>query len=85
MLATAPSESAPPEESEPPIPEPGPDDPELSASAEPPVSDAAWKAVEGKQVELREGHAVFVAAGAEHRFVGYENLTVLVIFDRQPR
>ena len=40
---------------------------------------------EGKQVELREGHAVFVAAGAEHRFVGYENLTVLVIFDRQPR
>jgi mannose-6-phosphate isomerase-like protein (cupin superfamily) len=39
--------------------------------------------VEGEQVELREGHAVFVAAGAEHRFVGYENLTVLVIFERQ--
>jgi mannose-6-phosphate isomerase-like protein (cupin superfamily) len=41
--------------------------------------------VEGEQVELEEGHAVFVAAGAEHRFVGYENLTVLVIFDRRPR
>jgi mannose-6-phosphate isomerase-like protein (cupin superfamily) len=38
--------------------------------------------VEGKPVELREGHAVFVPAGAEHRFVGYERLSVLVIFER---
>jgi mannose-6-phosphate isomerase-like protein (cupin superfamily) len=38
--------------------------------------------VEGEQVELREGHAVFVSAGAEHRFVGYERLSVLVIFER---
>ena len=38
--------------------------------------------VEGEQVELREGHAVFVPAGAEHRFVGYEQLAVLVIFER---
>jgi mannose-6-phosphate isomerase-like protein (cupin superfamily) len=38
--------------------------------------------VEGKQVELREGHAVFVPAGAEHRFIGYERLSVLVIFER---
>jgi mannose-6-phosphate isomerase-like protein (cupin superfamily) len=38
--------------------------------------------VEGEQVELREGHAVFVPAGAEHRFVGYERLSVLVIFER---
>src|SRR3954463_16332538 len=28
--------------------------------------------VEQEQVELQEGHAVFVPAGAEHRFVGYE-------------
>jgi mannose-6-phosphate isomerase-like protein (cupin superfamily) len=41
--------------------------------------------VEGKSVELREGHAVFVPAGAEHRFVGYEQLSVLVIFDKRPR
>jgi mannose-6-phosphate isomerase-like protein (cupin superfamily) len=41
--------------------------------------------VEGKQVELREGQAVFVPAGAEHRFVGYEQLSVLVIFERTPR
>jgi mannose-6-phosphate isomerase-like protein (cupin superfamily) len=38
--------------------------------------------VEGKPVDLREGHAVFVPAGAEHRFTGYEQLTVLVIFER---
>jgi mannose-6-phosphate isomerase-like protein (cupin superfamily) len=41
--------------------------------------------VEGEQVELREGHAVFVPAGAEHRFVGYEQLSVLVIFERWQR
>ncbi len=41
--------------------------------------------VEGKQVELREGHAVFVPAGADHRFVGYEQLSVLVIFERRPQ
>ena len=38
--------------------------------------------VAGEQVELREGHAVFVPAGAEHRFVGYERLSVLVIFEK---
>lgn len=41
--------------------------------------------IEGEPIELREGHAVFVPAGAEHRFVGYENLAVLVIFERRPR
>jgi mannose-6-phosphate isomerase-like protein (cupin superfamily) len=39
--------------------------------------------IEGENVELREGHAVFVPAGAEHRFVGYEHLSVLVIFERR--
>jgi mannose-6-phosphate isomerase-like protein (cupin superfamily) len=38
--------------------------------------------VAGEEVELREGHAVFVPAGAEHRFVGYERLSVLVIFEK---
>jgi len=41
--------------------------------------------VEAEKVELREGHAVFVPAGAEHRFVGYEQLSVLVIFERWRR
>jgi mannose-6-phosphate isomerase-like protein (cupin superfamily) len=39
--------------------------------------------VESKPVELREGHAVFVPAAAEHRFTGYEHLAVLVIFERR--
>jgi len=38
---------------------------------------------EGRNVELRRGHAVFVPAGAEHRFVGYEQLSVLVIFEKR--
>jgi mannose-6-phosphate isomerase-like protein (cupin superfamily) len=38
--------------------------------------------VEGDAVELAEGQAVFVPAGAEHRFTGYEGLTVLVVFER---
>ena len=40
--------------------------------------------IEDERVELREGSAVFVPAGAEHRFVGYELLSVLVIFERRP-
>jgi mannose-6-phosphate isomerase-like protein (cupin superfamily) len=38
--------------------------------------------VEGKRVELHEGEATFVPAGAEHGFVGYEQLSVLVIFEK---
>jgi mannose-6-phosphate isomerase-like protein (cupin superfamily) len=40
--------------------------------------------VEGEKVELREGHALFVPAHAEHRFSGYESLSLLVIFERAP-
>src|SRR5688572_32193555 len=36
--------------------------------------------IEGETVALAEGQAAFVPAGAEHRFVGYEQLSVLVIF-----
>ena len=39
--------------------------------------------VEGEAVQLREGHAVFVPAGADHRFSAYEHLAVLVIFERR--
>jgi len=38
--------------------------------------------VEGEEIELEEGQAMFVAAGAEHRFTGYESLSLLVIFAR---
>ncbi len=37
--------------------------------------------VEGEQTQLREGEALFVAAGAEHRFTAYEQLALLVIFN----
>ena len=40
--------------------------------------------VEGTKTDLREGNAIFVPAGAEHRFSGYEQLSVLVIFERKP-
>src|SRR5919109_979279 len=39
--------------------------------------------VEGESTPVEEGSAVFVPAGAEHRFVGYEGLSVLVTFARQ--
>src|SRR6516225_8415263 len=39
--------------------------------------------VEGVPVDLREGQAVFVPAGADHRFSAYEQLAVLVIFERR--
>jgi mannose-6-phosphate isomerase-like protein (cupin superfamily) len=38
--------------------------------------------VEGESVPVKEGDAVFVQAGADHRFSAYEHLSVLVIFDR---
>ena len=40
--------------------------------------------VEGRRIELEEGNAVFVPAGADHRFSAYEHLSVLVIFERRP-
>jgi mannose-6-phosphate isomerase-like protein (cupin superfamily) len=40
--------------------------------------------VEGAEVAVREGSAVFVEAGADHRFTAYEHLSVLVIFERKP-
>jgi mannose-6-phosphate isomerase-like protein (cupin superfamily) len=40
--------------------------------------------VEGEGVPVREGSAVFVEAGADHRFTAYEHLSVLVIFEHKP-
>ena len=36
--------------------------------------------VEGQATPVSEGQAVFVPAGADHQFTGYEGLSVLVIF-----
>lgn len=38
--------------------------------------------VEGEQIPVEEGAAIYVKAGAEHQFIGYESLSVLVIFDK---
>jgi mannose-6-phosphate isomerase-like protein (cupin superfamily) len=40
--------------------------------------------VEGKTVAVKEGSAIFVEAGADHRFTAYEHLAVLVLFERKP-
>jgi mannose-6-phosphate isomerase-like protein (cupin superfamily) len=41
--------------------------------------------VDGKPVPLAEGQAVFVPAGARHQFIGYEHLSLLVLFARRWR
>jgi mannose-6-phosphate isomerase-like protein (cupin superfamily) len=38
--------------------------------------------VEGEDVAVKEGDALFVEAGAEHGFSAYEQLALLVIFER---
>ncbi len=38
--------------------------------------------VEGEILPISEGTALFVPAGAEHQFTGYESLSLLVIFTR---
>ena len=38
--------------------------------------------IEGDSIELSEGKAAFVPAGAGHQFTGYEGLSVLVVFAR---
>jgi mannose-6-phosphate isomerase-like protein (cupin superfamily) len=40
--------------------------------------------VEGEPIPVEEGKAAFVPAGADHRFTGYEGLSVLVVFARAP-
>ena len=47
-------------------------------------AEAAGAVVEDAEVPVREGTALFVEAGAEHRFSAYENLSLLVIFERKP-
>jgi mannose-6-phosphate isomerase-like protein (cupin superfamily) len=39
--------------------------------------------IEGESMPVEEGVAAFVPAGADHRFTGYEGLSVLVVFARQ--
>ena len=47
-----------------------------------PLSGSGILDVEGKEVPVREGEAIFVEAGADHRFTAYESLSLLVVFTR---
>jgi mannose-6-phosphate isomerase-like protein (cupin superfamily) len=47
-----------------------------------PLAGTGVLRVDGEDVPVREGEAIFVAAGAAHRFAGYETLSLLVIFAR---
>ena len=38
--------------------------------------------VEDESFDLQVGGCVYVKAGADHRFTGYEGLSVLVVFDK---
>ena len=41
--------------------------------------------IEGERHALLKGEAIFVPAGADHRFTAYEQLSLLVVFDKRPR
>jgi mannose-6-phosphate isomerase-like protein (cupin superfamily) len=56
---------------------------------QPHADDEIYVVLEGRgtlelegEIDLREGQSAFVPAGAEHRFSGYENLSLLVVFAR---
>ena len=46
------------------------------------LGGAASSTVEDESIEVSEGQAAFVPAGADHKFIGYEGLSVLVVFSR---
>jgi len=46
------------------------------------LSGSGTLEIEGRAMPVSEGQALFVPAGAEHRFTGYEGLSVLVVFAR---
>ena len=48
-----------------------------------PLEGTGTLEVEGDSVLVRQGEAVFVEAGADHRFTAYESLSVLVVFARK--
>jgi mannose-6-phosphate isomerase-like protein (cupin superfamily) len=66
-------------------PEPDHQQPHLDDEVYIVLEGAGTLEVEGERVDLREGQATFVPAGAVHQFVGYEQLSVLVIFEKGRR
>jgi len=63
-------------------PEPDRQQPHADDEIYVPLEGSGTLEVEGEDVPVRHGEAIFVEAGAEHRFTAYESLSVLVIFAR---
>ena len=63
-------------------PEPDRQQPHADDEIYVPLSGSGVLEVGGEDVPVREGEAIFVEAGADHRFTAYESLSVLVIFAR---
>ena len=63
-------------------PEPDRQQPHADDEVYIPLGGTGVLQVEGEDVPVREGEAIFVEAGAEHRFTGYDTLSLLVIFAR---
>ena len=63
-------------------PEPDRQQPHADDEIYVPISGSGVLEVEGEKVPVREGEAIFVEAGADHRFTAYESLSVLVVFAR---
>ena len=63
-------------------PEPDRQQPHADDEIYVPLSGSGVLEVEGEKVPVREGEAIFVEAGADHRFTAYESLSVLVVFAR---
>ena len=64
-------------------PEPDPQQPHEDDEVYVVLEGSGTLEVEQESVPVAEGTAVFVQAGAEHRFGAYEHLSVLVIFERR--
>jgi mannose-6-phosphate isomerase-like protein (cupin superfamily) len=63
-------------------PEPDRQQPHADDEIYVPLEGTGVLEVEGEQVPVRIGEAIFVEAGAEHRFTAYESLALLVVFTR---
>jgi mannose-6-phosphate isomerase-like protein (cupin superfamily) len=63
-------------------PEPDRQQPHADDEVYIPLEGTGVLEVEGQEFPVRIGEALFVEAGADHRFTAYERLSVLVVFTR---
>jgi mannose-6-phosphate isomerase-like protein (cupin superfamily) len=63
-------------------PEPDRQQPHADDEIYVPLDGSGVLEVDGEPMPVEHGKALFVEAGAEHRFTSYESLSLLVIFSR---